>query len=180
MLHIRQIIDTTCTQHLVERPRDGGGVLAGGGVDAAEAVAEREAAEKLVGGEGADTVLGGVVEKILTGGGAAGVRAEGGAGDVDAEGECFQFRGQQVAKPLLDKAVVAEDAGLLGVTLGIDQAPLADRDPGKFPGDELLPAAAELALIFVGGLRPALHVDEERELGEVQIPAKIFERAAGE
>src|SRR5205814_72863 len=99
--------------------RDGAGVFAGGGVDAAEAVAEGETAEELVGGKGADAVLGAVVEEVLAGSGAAGVGTEGGAGDVDSERESSQLGWQQVAKLLLDEAVVAEDAGLLGVAFGI-------------------------------------------------------------
>src|SRR5687768_1293535 len=115
MSHICQIIDPSCTQQLVERARDGTRVFAGGGVDAAEAVAEGEATVELVGGEGADAVLGAVVEEVLAGGGATGVGTEGGAGDVDAEGEVLDLRRQQVPELLLDEPVVAEDAGLLGV-----------------------------------------------------------------
>ncbi len=62
-------------------------MVACGGVNPTEAIAERKAAEQVVVSEWTDAVLSTVVEKVLAGGWTAGVRSKSGAGDVDPERE---------------------------------------------------------------------------------------------
>src|SRR5262245_42019141 len=104
------------------------------------------------------------------------MRAKARACEVHPERKFFECRGKEVAELLFDECGITEDAGLFRIVFGVHEAPLADGYPGNLPGDKIAPAATKFALLRVGGVGPPLHVDEERELGEMQVLVEVLRR----